>query len=126
MRNLLIIVFSLTLATFWLACAPIYQEHEVEIQKEEGVEYPRYYTSPFCGGNIIEFEVTDSAKVKFEIFNVSDKLMQTNYDEILEPKMYRASFGSGLASGIYFYKITSVSIPDGDTTVVTKKMVLLK
>jgi len=88
-----------------------------------GMEYP----FPFSPASTIEFEVSDSAYVTLEIFNVEGEKVHLLLDGLFSPGRHSAAWdASGQLSGVYFYKITEIGIPSGDTTVTTKKMILLK
>ncbi|MDD5361643.1 MAG: T9SS type A sorting domain-containing protein [Ignavibacteria bacterium] len=79
------------------------------------------YPNPFNPSTKIEFKVLHSGNVKITVYDIMGREVQTIVNERLQPGTYETIFnGSGLNSGIYFYKMTA----GGFTEV--KRMVLLK
>ncbi len=89
--------------------------------------YSKEYPYPFSPTNTIEFETSDSAKVSMVVYDVNGEAVDIVVDTVLSPGRHVAKWdGTGFLSGIYFYKITEISIPTGDTTITSEKFVLLK
>jgi hypothetical protein len=79
------------------------------------------YPNPFNPSTIIKFKIKDSRFVSLKVFDGLGREAVTLVNEKLNAGEYEATFdGSGLTSGIYFYKLTA-----GDFIQV-KKMVLIK
>ncbi len=83
------------------------------------------YPNPFNPSTRIQFSIpnaaTDSRSVKLEIYDISGKLIRTLLNEDLSAGMYEIDFeASGLATGTYFYRLTT------DNFTETKKMLLIK
>lgn len=79
------------------------------------------YPNPFNPTTNIKFALTDRKDVRVEIYDRIGRKISTLVDEQLGRGFHTVQFnGSGLASGIYFYRIVT------DQTIVTRKMVLVK
>ncbi len=79
------------------------------------------YPNPFNPTTNIKFQIPKSGFVKLIIFDVLGKEVQTLVNEQLSAGTYNADFeGSSLPSGVYYYKLETVSFTQ------TKKMVLIK
>jgi len=79
------------------------------------------YPNPFNPVTNIKFAILRTGFVKLEIFDASGKTVQTLVNENLSAGNYKIGFeGTGLASGIYFYRIETAEFSD------VKKMVLVK
>lgn len=93
------------------------------ISNEVPNEYNLYqnYPNPFNPATKIKFAVPKQGSVMLNIYSSNGQLVQTWVNQNLSAGTYEADFdGSGLASGIYFYSLTS-----GDFTK-TNKMILFK
>ncbi|MBV6478798.1 MAG: hypothetical protein HGGPFJEG_01555 [Ignavibacteria bacterium] len=83
------------------------------------------YPNPFNPSTTINYELPESGQVTLRIYDLLGKEVATLVNEKLEAGRYSVTFNGssvsgGLASGMYFYKITA-----GNYTAV-KKMVLIK
>ena len=79
------------------------------------------YPNPFNPATTINFEIPKASHITLVVFNALGQKVATMVDEFLNPGYYHKSFdGSGLATGMYVYRLTS------DAAVITKKMVLIK
>ncbi len=83
------------------------------------------YPNPFNPATTIEYSITRPAHVTLEIFDIVGKRVTTLVDVRLQPGSYDVRWnahdtGHGIASGIYYYRLTV----DGRS--ITKQMVLLK
>jgi hypothetical protein len=79
------------------------------------------YPNPFNPETTIQFDIPRNGHTVLEVFNVLGTKVATPVNESLVAGRYEIIFDSGnIASGIYFYKITS-----NDFTA-SKKMVLMK
>ena len=83
------------------------------------------YPNPFNPSTIINYELPVSGKVTLKIYDMLGKEVATLVNDYMDAGRYLVKFnglstGGGLASGMYFYKITA-----GSFTAV-KKMILIK
>lgn len=79
------------------------------------------YPNPFNPSTTIQFEIANETNVSLKVFNMLGQEVATLVNERLNPGRYERSFdGKGLASGVYFYRLTAGSFTD------LKKLVLLK
>lgn len=84
------------------------------------------YPNPFNPVTNIQFNISERANVKLEIYSSNGKLVLEAMNEIKDAGEYNLKFdATSYASGIYYYKLSAVSV-SGSNFVSTKKMVLLK
>jgi hypothetical protein len=90
-----------------------------EIPKEYSLQ--QNYPNPFNPLTTIGFQITKSGLTSLKIYDVTSRLIKTLINEFKQAGNYKVEFDAGsVASGVYFYKLTS-----GDF-VSTRKMVVLK
>lgn len=79
------------------------------------------YPNPFNPETTIKFNVPEKSNITLEIFDISGRFIKGIKSIEYNPGSYEFTFdGSNLASGIYFYRLTSNKFSQ------TKKMILLK
>lgn len=79
------------------------------------------YPNPFRDRTRIEFAVNAMKPVRLEVYDSIGRRVQTLLNETVQPGFHTVWFdGSGLASGIYHYRIVT------DETVLYKRMVLIR
>lgn len=79
------------------------------------------YPNPFNPNTVIRFGVPSSSFVTVKVYNSAGREISTIVNEQKTAGWYEVPFtASGIASGVYFYKITAGSFTD------TKKMILVK
>lgn len=79
------------------------------------------YPNPFNPVTRIDFALNETKDVRLEVYDILGRKVATLVDERLNMGFHSVSFdGSGLASGVYLYRIIT------DQTVLSKKMVLVK
>ena len=79
------------------------------------------YPNPFNPTTRISFTISKSSNITLTVYDALGSKVSTLIDEFMEAGNYSVGFdASDLASGIYFYRLTS------DTYFDTKKMVLLR
>jgi len=79
------------------------------------------YPNPFNPVTNINFDVPRAGLVQIKVYDVLGKEVETLANEVLQPGKYKTSFDANLlASGIYFYRISSTDFSD------IKKMIVLK
>lgn len=68
------------------------------------------YPNPFNPATQIRYMVPERAEVTLEVFNILGKKVATLVDGIKQPGTYEVTFeGSGLASGVYIYRLKAGS-----------------
>jgi len=79
------------------------------------------YPNPFNPSTIINFTIPKSGHVTLKIYNMLGQEVATLLDGFKSPQTYNLKFeGTGLASGVYFYRLTAPGFNQ------VKKMVLTK
>jgi hypothetical protein len=86
------------------------------------------YPNPFNPTTTIRYSIASSGRVSLKIYNAAGQLVRTLVDEEQTPMVEGLSatwdglndHGQSVATGVYFYKLTTTGFSD------TKKMVLLK
>jgi hypothetical protein len=79
------------------------------------------YPNPFNPVTKIRFSLPRSGYVTLKVFDISGRLVSTIVNHEMQAGTFEADFNaSGIASGVYFYKITTGSFSS------TKKMILTK
>jgi len=92
-----------------------------ETTKEITEDVVSNYPNPFNPSTQISFTLKESGKVSLKVYDVLGKEVANLADGYYEAGRHTATFdGSSLASGIYFYRLTT------PTATITKKMVLTK
>jgi hypothetical protein len=98
----------------------------IESQKEDistvnGFELLQNYPNPFNPSTIIQYSVPTRSSVMLKIYDILGSEVTTLINEEKDRGVYSVNFdASGLASGIYLYRLQAGSF------VQTKKMILLK
>ena len=78
------------------------------------------YPNPFNPSTTIKFDLPNSDNITIKIFDITGKEVD-KIQMMLQPGSYKYDFnGTGLASGVYFYKFESASFTE------VKRMVLIK
>jgi len=79
------------------------------------------YPNPFNPVTKIEYSIPLTAKVVIKVYDILGKEVKTLADEVQEKGLHNVMFdASNLASGIYFYRLTTGTLTD------VKKMVVIK
>ena len=79
------------------------------------------YPNPFNPTTKIQYQITKNSHVEIKSFDATGHQIAQLVNEQQTPGTYEAEFdGSGYASGVYFYKITTESFTE------TKRMVMVK
>ena len=92
-------------------------------------EYKLYqnYPNPFNPVTVIPFRLKERSYVKVMVYDIKGELIKTLVNEMKEAGYYEAEFnGSGLASGIYLYRIEVIGMGNIPVYMDMKKMILLK
>ncbi|MCX6165291.1 MAG: T9SS type A sorting domain-containing protein [Ignavibacteriae bacterium] len=84
-------------------------------------ELKQNYPNPFNPSTNIKYQIANSKWITLKIFDILGREVVTLVNEKQSPGVYEVTFdGSGLSSGMYFYKLVSGDFSE------TKKMVLIK
>ncbi len=79
------------------------------------------YPNPFNPTTTIRFSLPEVSDVELEIFNVLGQCVRTLIDERLPEGVHEVTWStSGVASGVYFYRLTAGEVSE------TKQMLLIK
>jgi hypothetical protein len=79
------------------------------------------YPNPFNPVTTIAYTLASTGNVKLIVYDILGREVKTLVNEVQQQGSYTVSFNaSGLASGVYFYRIKSGSFSD------IKKMILVK
>ena len=83
------------------------------------------YPNPFNPNTVISYQLPVDSKVSLVIYDMTGREVKTLVNERRTAGYYTISFdGSGLASGIYLYRIYVKT--DGSDFTATKKMTMVK
>ncbi|HEX04764.1 MAG TPA: T9SS type A sorting domain-containing protein [Bacteroidetes bacterium] len=96
------------------------KESNSSLQPDE-FELKQNYPNPFNPSTLISFNMSQPGKVKLAVYDVLGREVATLIDRGMSAGSHSVNFYAGeLASGVYFYNITSGNVTK------TRKMVLLK
>ena len=85
------------------------------------------YPNPFNPTTTVRFDVPQRSQVDITVFDVMGREIRTLVRGDYTPGSYRTTFdATGLASGVYFYRMRSTAAEGGQTFVDTKKLVLVR
>jgi hypothetical protein len=85
------------------------------------------YPNPFNAETVIPLELPERSKVRLELFNIRGQslgVLQEGIENAGWPKIHFNA--SGLASGMYFCRVTAQGLERGGQYAATSKMLLLK
>ncbi|HEY5122781.1 MAG TPA: T9SS type A sorting domain-containing protein [Ignavibacteria bacterium] len=83
------------------------------------------YPNPFNPITKIDYQVSQDSKVMLKIYDITGKEVMTLVNTQQNAGYYTVQFdASNLSSGNYFYKLIASS--NGNETVITKKMTVIK
>ena len=86
-----------------------------------GVVLTQNYPNPFNPSTTIEYSLPEAGHAKLVVYNLRGQEVTTIVDEVQNAGTYRVTFdGSGLTSGVYFYRMETGGL------VSSKKIVLIK
>jgi hypothetical protein len=79
------------------------------------------YPNPFNPSTSIQFSIATKGMFTLRVYDVLGREVQTLLNDELTPGPHRVTFdGTGLASGVYFYRIQSATFSE------TKRLILLR
>ena len=99
---------------------------ETPVYGAGGVAVYQNVPNPFVGTTTIGFEMPRRGRVKVDIVSVDGRIIRSLFDDSVLPGKHsvdwdgRDSGGDLVASGVYLYRVRS------DSSVITKKMILLR
>ncbi len=112
---------TLSLGTLTITIQTATYVHQKETSLPGQFYLKQNYPNPFNAETIIEYEVREPTKVVLKVFDLNGREVMQLVDDFCQSGLHQVKFGaSGLASGVYFYRIEM-----GDFKAV-KKMVLLE
>jgi hypothetical protein len=92
-----------------------------------GYKLYQNYPNPFNPNTTIRYEVPVESNVNVTIYNTVGEVVGEIVNETRGSGTYEVNFSSaGLASGVYYYRMSAVSLDDGKRFSETKKMIILK
>ncbi len=84
-------------------------------------ELAQNYPNPFNPTTVINYSIPQKGYVSLKVYNLLGREVATLIAGVQEAGNYSAPFdGTGLASGVYFYRLQAGSVS------ITKKLVLMK
>jgi len=102
-------------------------DSDENIERNKAIlELRQNYPNPFNLSTTIEYSIPDESEVFIAIYNIFGKRVKTIQDEVVSPGKYKVSWngrddtGDSLASGVYFYLLSS------NENFIIHKMILLK
>jgi len=99
----------------------IVEEGQVNISDTDNKIDINCYPNPFTQNTLINFNLTQSQKVKLEIYNINGKKINTLIDQQLKTGNHQVEFeNNNLQEGIYFVKLIT------NNNVITKKLIFVK
>ncbi len=94
---------------------------EVNFESPKNFELFQNYPNPFNPSTTIKYQVANKSNVELKVFDLLGREIVTLVNEIKEAGVYQTHFNaSGLASGVYLYRICA----DGYS--ISKKLTILK
>ncbi|MFU8861577.1 MAG: T9SS type A sorting domain-containing protein, partial [Cyclonatronaceae bacterium] len=85
------------------------------------VELDQNYPNPFNPETVIRFRLNETVNVRLEIYTITGQRVQTLVSGVREAGVHSVRFdGSGLASGVYMYRLMAGS------EALTRKLTLIK
>ncbi len=97
----------------------------VEISNAKQNNLHQNYPNPFNPVTNIDYEISQDSKVMIKVYDLTGKEVATLVNNQMKAGFYTVQFNaSNLASGNYFYKLTTNS--NGNQSVIIKRMVVIK
>ena len=97
----------------------------IEISNAKQNNLHQNYPNPFNPVTNIDYEISQDSKVMMKVYDLTGKEVATLVNDQMKAGFYTVQFNaSNLASGNYFYKLTTNS--NGNQSVIMKRMVVIK
>lgn len=72
------------------------------------ISFSQNYPNPFNSRTLVEYSIRERTHVQISVFNVLGQLVTTLIDEVQDPGDHKVPYdGSGLSSGVYFFRIVA-------------------
>jgi hypothetical protein len=85
------------------------------------------YPNPFNPESRFEFGLPATSVVRLVLFDLLGREVSVLSEGVMEPGVYRQRIeGSGLSSGVYFYRMTATPVSGGSAFTAVRRIVLLK
>jgi photosystem II stability/assembly factor-like uncharacterized protein len=103
-------------------------EIEVDVLEPSQFSLEQNYPNPFNPSTKVTFSLPEASQVKLSVFNVLGEEVKTLLNENREPGVHTIGFdASGLASGVYLYRIQALPVGrQAGNFVQVRKMILTK
>ena len=99
----------------------VLEVQNISTEIPDGFSLSQNYPNPFNPSTKLEFGISKLGFVSLMVYDMLGKEITTLVNEKLNPGTYKVEFdGSGLTSGVYFYKLETDNFAD------TKRMILIK
>ena len=96
-------------------------QNKYENNIPDKIDLYQNYPNPFNPSTIIEYKLTERGRVTIQIFNILGQKIDQLVDEEQNAGNYKIIWNpKGIASGVYFYRLTTAS------QIITKKMLLIR
>ncbi len=100
---------------------PLLSSIENESARPTNFSLEQNYPNPFNARTVIAFQLKEASPVKLEVFDITGARVETLVDRELSAGSHQFIWNaSKVASGVYYYKLTSGDVSE------TKQMVLMK
>jgi endo-1,4-beta-xylanase len=100
---------------------PATDVEEQVVALPKNYELEQNYPNPFNPTTNIRYSIINTSKVTLKIYDFLGREVQTLVNNVQSPGKYTVTFnGQGLASGVYFYRLST------ENFVATKKLMLIK
>jgi hypothetical protein len=95
----------------------------------DGITLEQNYPNPFNPATVVQFSVYREARVRLAVYDLTGREVAVLVDGVVQPGVHAARWdASGMASGVYFYRLSAGTGPDmqagGETR--TRRMTLVR
>jgi hypothetical protein len=98
---------------------------EIVMEAPKKFNLSQNYPNPFNPQTKIDFELPTDSKVKVIIYDALGREIRTLINEVRTAGIYTVDFDAkNLSSGFYFYRL--ITGENGNESIITKKMTLIK
>jgi hypothetical protein len=101
--------------------------HELANEIPKNFTLLQNHPNPFNPSTTLEYSIPTTSRVSLRIYNVLGQIVAQLVDDERSAGWYQVRWDATVTTGIYFYRITAVSVSDPNNRFVqVKKMLLLK